>query len=206
MTILNDPVSAPTDAPTAAPTPKQVRRSHMGRTVVKWVTSTDHKTIGYLYLMTAFFWFCMAGAFALVMRAELATPGMQFLSLEQYNQLFTMHGTIMLFLFATPLFERAQLRVVEAAGRFLAIAGDERDGRTLVEHLDRGEDLLGAALQLGGNAGGDGVGHETSPGRLTTARDAHGRRPAAARKRALTAGGDAAAGRADGAGVRTSAR
>ena len=104
MTILNDPVSAPTEAPTAAPTPKQVRRSHMGRTVVKWVTSTDHKTIGYLYLMTAFFWFCMAGAFALVMRAELATPGMQFLSLEQYNQLFTMHGTIMLFLFATPLF------------------------------------------------------------------------------------------------------
>ena len=100
MTILNDPVSAPT----TAPTPKEVRRSHMGRTVVKWVTSTDHKTIGYLYLITAFFWFVLAGAFALVMRAELATPGMQFLSLEQYNQLFTMHGTIMLLLFATPLF------------------------------------------------------------------------------------------------------
>lgn len=41
---------------------------------------------------------------ALVMRAELAIPGLQFVSLEQYNQLFTMHGTIMLFLFATPLF------------------------------------------------------------------------------------------------------
>ncbi|MBM3689086.1 MAG: cytochrome c oxidase subunit I [Actinobacteria bacterium] len=100
MTILNDPVSAPT----TAPTPKEVRRTHLGRTVVKWVTSTDHKVIGYLYLITAFFWFVLAGAFALVMRAELATPGMQFLSLEQYNQLFTMHGTIMLLLFATPLF------------------------------------------------------------------------------------------------------
>ncbi|MFM7210862.1 MAG: cbb3-type cytochrome c oxidase subunit I, partial [Actinomycetota bacterium] len=100
MTILNDPVSAPT----TAPTPKEVRRTHMGRTVVKWVTSTDHKVIGHLYLITAFFWFVLAGAFALVMRAELATPGMQFLSLEQYNQLFTMHGTIMLLLFATPLF------------------------------------------------------------------------------------------------------
>ena len=100
MTILNDPVSAPT----APPTPKQVRRSHLGRTIVKWVTSTDHKTIGYLYLITSFVWFILAGAMALVIRAELATPGMQFVSLEQYNQLFTMHGTIMLFLFATPLF------------------------------------------------------------------------------------------------------
>ena len=47
----------------------------MGRTVVKWITSTDHKTIGYLYLITAFFWFVLAGAMALVIRAELATPG-----------------------------------------------------------------------------------------------------------------------------------
>ena len=100
MTILNDPVAAPT----ASPTPKQVRRGHLGRTVVKWVTSTDHKTIGYLYLITSFIWFVLAGAMALVIRAELATPGMQFVSLEQYNQLFTMHGTIMLFLFATPLY------------------------------------------------------------------------------------------------------
>ncbi len=100
MTILNDPVATPT----AAPIPKQVRRDHLGRTIVKWVTSTDHKTIGYLYLITSFFWFVAAGAMALVIRAELATPGMQFVSLEQYNQLFTMHGTIMLFLFATPLY------------------------------------------------------------------------------------------------------
>ena len=100
MTILNDPVAAPT----ATESPKQVRRSHFGRTVVKWVTSTDHKVIGYLYLITSFVWFIAAGAMALVIRAELASPGMQIVSLEQYNQLFTMHGTIMLFLFATPLY------------------------------------------------------------------------------------------------------
>jgi len=100
MTILNDPVAAPQ----SAESPKQVRRSHFGRTVVKWATSTDHKVIGYLYLITSFVWFIIAGAMALVIRAELATPGMQIVSLEQYNQLFTMHGTIMLFLFATPLY------------------------------------------------------------------------------------------------------
>ncbi len=100
MTILNDPVAAPT----VTESPKQVRRSHFGRTVVKWVTSTDHKVIGYLYLITSFIWFIAAGAMALVIRAELASPGMQIVSLEQYNQLFTMHGTIMIFLFATPLY------------------------------------------------------------------------------------------------------
>ena len=75
-----------------------------GKSFVKWITSTDHKTIGYMYLMTSFAWFLIAGVLALVLRAELARPGMQFLSNEQYNQIFTMHGTIMLLMFATPLF------------------------------------------------------------------------------------------------------
>ncbi|MFL6069991.1 MAG: cytochrome c oxidase subunit I [Actinomycetes bacterium] len=79
-------------------------RSTGTQQVVKWLTSTDHKVIGYLYLVTSFAFFLLAGVMALVMRAELAEPGMQLVSLQQYNQLFTMHGTIMLFLFATPLF------------------------------------------------------------------------------------------------------
>ena len=79
------------------PTPK-------GKSFVKWITSTDHKTIGYLYLLTSFAWFLIGGVLALALRAELARPGMQFLSNEQYNQIFTMHGTIMLLMFATPLF------------------------------------------------------------------------------------------------------
>ena len=75
-----------------------------GKLAVKILTSTDHKVIGYLYLGTSFAWFLIGGILALLLRAELTRPGMQFLSSEQYNQVFTMHGTIMLLMFATPLF------------------------------------------------------------------------------------------------------
>ena len=86
-------------------TPKAIRkRESKGRLFVKWVTSTDHKTIGYMYLITSFAWFLIGGVLALLLRAELARPGLQFFSNEQYNQIFTMHGTIMLLMFATPLF------------------------------------------------------------------------------------------------------
>ncbi|MGN6599883.1 MAG: cbb3-type cytochrome c oxidase subunit I, partial [Actinomycetes bacterium] len=81
----------------------RVRRSK-GAAVVSWITSTDHKTIGYMYLATSFAFFVFGGILALLIRAELARPGLQLFSPEQYNQLFTMHGTIMLLLFATPLF------------------------------------------------------------------------------------------------------
>jgi len=75
-----------------------------GLAIVSWLTTTDHKKIGYLYLITSFTWFLVGGILALLLRSELAKPGLQFLSNEQYNQIFTMHGTIMLLLFATPLF------------------------------------------------------------------------------------------------------
>ncbi|MFH5821545.1 cytochrome c oxidase subunit I [Georgenia sp. AZ-5] len=81
------------------------QRRHWGKTVVKWVTSTDHKVIGYMYLATSFAFFLFGGVLALLIRTELWEPGMQLLQTkEQYNQLFTMHGTIMMLLFATPLF------------------------------------------------------------------------------------------------------
>ena len=87
-------------APTTVVAPKRV-----GGISVKWLTSTDHKTIGHLYLITSFIFFIIGGVMALVIRLELFEPGIQFVqSNEQYNQLFTMHGTIMLLLFATPLF------------------------------------------------------------------------------------------------------
>jgi cytochrome c oxidase subunit I len=76
-----------------------VRGSALGR----MLRSTDAKQIGLLYLTTSFGFFAVGGLMALLMRAELAEPGMQFLSLEQYNQLFTIHGTVMLLLFATPV-------------------------------------------------------------------------------------------------------
>ncbi|WBU38721.1 aa3-type cytochrome oxidase subunit I [Homoserinibacter sp. YIM 151385] len=87
---------------TAAITPARERK---GNIIVKWLTTTDHKTIAYLYLITSFIYFCIGGVMALVIRAELFTPGLDLLQTrEQYNQLFTMHGTIMLLMFATPLF------------------------------------------------------------------------------------------------------
>ncbi|MEN9752323.1 MAG: cytochrome c oxidase subunit, partial [Actinomycetota bacterium] len=76
-----------------------------GQILVDWLTTTDHKKIGYLYLITAFVYFIIAGIMALVIRAQLAEPGLNVVATkEQYNQLFTMHGTIMLLMFATPLF------------------------------------------------------------------------------------------------------
>ncbi|KAE8763177.1 aa3-type cytochrome oxidase subunit I [Georgenia thermotolerans] len=81
------------------------QRQHLGRTIVKWITSTDHKVVGYLYLITSFIFFMIGGVLALLIRMELFEPGLQLVqSHEQYNQLFTMHGTIMMFLFATSLF------------------------------------------------------------------------------------------------------
>ncbi|GGU83222.1 putative cytochrome c oxidase subunit 1-alpha [Streptomyces litmocidini] len=69
-----------------------------------WLTTTDHKKIGHLYLVTSFVFFLLGGTLALVIRAELARPGLQIVSPEQYNQAFTLHGTVMLLLFATPTF------------------------------------------------------------------------------------------------------
>ncbi|MBK8757217.1 MAG: cytochrome c oxidase subunit I [Actinomycetales bacterium] len=92
---------------TPASTTERVRhpRNAPGSTFVKWATTTDHKKIGNLYFITSFVFFLLAGVMALVIRAELTVPGLQVVdNPDQFNQLFTMHGLIMLLLFATPLF------------------------------------------------------------------------------------------------------
>ncbi|WP_435831235.1 aa3-type cytochrome oxidase subunit I [Nonomuraea wenchangensis] len=94
MTAIQDP---PVRTPVIRPVTK-------GQIIAKWMSSTDHKIIGHMYLITSFVFFLIGGVMALIMRAELAQPGLQFTSNEQFNQLFTMHGTIMLLMFATPLF------------------------------------------------------------------------------------------------------
>jgi cytochrome c oxidase subunit I len=80
------------------------RTQTKGQVVWRWMTTTDHKVIGNLYFITTMAFFMFGGVLALAIRAELAFPGLQYLSYETYNQFFTMHGTIMLLLFATPLF------------------------------------------------------------------------------------------------------
>jgi cytochrome c oxidase subunit I len=70
----------------------------------EWLTTTDHKKIGILYLVNSFVFFFIGGIFALLVRTELAQPGLQILHDELlYNELFTMHGTVMIFLFIIPV-------------------------------------------------------------------------------------------------------
>jgi cytochrome c oxidase subunit 1 len=69
---------------------------------VGWLTTTDHKRIGILYMVTTFAFFLIAGLFSLAMRAELAAPGLQVVGVDTYNELFTIHGTAMIFLFVAP--------------------------------------------------------------------------------------------------------
>jgi cytochrome c oxidase subunit I len=78
------------------------RRGPKGGALLRLVQTTDHKQIGTMYLITSFAFFMAGGVMALLMRGEPAVPGAQFLSSEEYNQLFTMHGTVMMLLYATP--------------------------------------------------------------------------------------------------------
>ncbi len=78
-------------------------RGRLGAGLAEWLTTTDHKRIGVLYMSTAFLLFLVAGLMALIMRAELTAPGLSVVSRPAYNELFTIHGTIMLLLFGTPM-------------------------------------------------------------------------------------------------------
>ncbi|MEA3529743.1 cytochrome c oxidase subunit I [Nocardia implantans] len=89
--------------PVEAIRPYPARVGPKGSFLWKMVTTTDPKVLGILYLTSATGFFLIGGLMALLMRGELARPGLQFLSPEQYNQLFTMHGTIMLLFYATPV-------------------------------------------------------------------------------------------------------
>jgi cytochrome c oxidase subunit I+III len=70
-----------------------------------WLTSVNHTDLGRMFIVTAFFYFFIGGVLAMLIRAQLATSHSAFMGPEIYNQVFTMHGTIMMFLFAIPMFE-----------------------------------------------------------------------------------------------------
>jgi cytochrome c oxidase subunit 1 len=86
-------------APALAPTESYVGKSG----VWNWLTTVDHKRIGTLYLFSSLFFFLVGGLEAGVIRWQLAQPNMHLVSAETYNQLFTMHGTTMIFLAIMPL-------------------------------------------------------------------------------------------------------
>jgi cytochrome c oxidase subunit 1 len=71
--------------------------------VAGWVTTVDHKRIGILYVVTALVFFAAGGILALLMRAQLATPNEHFITKDAYNELFTIHGTTMIFLVVVPI-------------------------------------------------------------------------------------------------------
>jgi cytochrome c oxidase subunit 1 len=71
--------------------------------VAAWLTTTDHKRIGILYIVTSLVFFAGAGLLALLIRAQLATPNEHFLTKESFNQAFTIHGTAMIFLVVVPI-------------------------------------------------------------------------------------------------------
>jgi cytochrome c oxidase subunit 1 len=82
--------------------PREPEHEHGPTGILKWITSTDHKVIGKSYLITSFVFFCIAGLMAVVMRTQLASPDNTLVSQHLYNELFTMHGSLMLYLFAGP--------------------------------------------------------------------------------------------------------
>jgi cytochrome c oxidase subunit 1 len=73
--------------------------------LVGWLTSVDHKSIGIRYMITAFAFFLGGGVLALLMRIQLARPENTFLSPDLYNQIFSTHGSNMMFLFAVPVMQ-----------------------------------------------------------------------------------------------------
>jgi cytochrome c oxidase subunit 1 len=79
--------------------------AYVGRrsTVLEWITTTDHKKIGVMYVVTSFAFFMLGGLLALGIRTELAVPGLQFIDEATYNQLFGMHAVMMIFLFVMPM-------------------------------------------------------------------------------------------------------
>jgi len=79
------------------------RRKRLDETYIgQWLMTTDHKQIGIMYLITGFFFFMAGGVEALLIRTQLAVPDGKVLSPEIYNQIFTMHGVTMIFLFVMP--------------------------------------------------------------------------------------------------------
>jgi cytochrome c oxidase subunit 1 len=73
-------------------------------TVMRWLTTVDHKRIGIMYIVASYALFVAAGIMALIMRLQLAQANADIATGDAYNELFTMHGTVMLFLFLTPMF------------------------------------------------------------------------------------------------------
>ncbi|MEZ4408651.1 MAG: cytochrome c oxidase subunit I, partial [Polyangiales bacterium] len=111
---------APDPEPSRDTPDPALQRGQRERLLAAWKTPTgwrrwsavNNSEVGRWYMAAAFGFFLFGGALALVMRAQLAVPGARVLSADRYNQFFTMHGTVMMFLFAIPIFEAFSIFVL----------------------------------------------------------------------------------------------
>ncbi|MEY2565737.1 MAG: cytochrome c oxidase subunit [Actinomycetota bacterium] len=101
MATIVEPVPVAPEVPTAEPA--LLRRPRATTGFWSWFTTIDHKKIGILYGVTAFMFFLVGGFEALLIRLQLAQPNGTILSADSYNQVFTMHGTTMIFLVVMPM-------------------------------------------------------------------------------------------------------
>ena len=88
---------------TTARRPGGLRRPTATTGFGSWFTTIDHKKIGILYGVTAFVFFLFGGLEALLIRAQLFNPDSELVNADVYNQIFTMHGITMIFLFVKPM-------------------------------------------------------------------------------------------------------
>ena len=106
------PTNVPRDGPKLTGAKLEKKLFETWRTppgFIGWLSSVDHKNIGRRYIVTALVFLALAGALALVMRAQLARPESHLISAQRYNEIFTMHGTTMMFLFAVPVMQGMQI-------------------------------------------------------------------------------------------------
>ncbi|HEX6596606.1 MAG TPA: cbb3-type cytochrome c oxidase subunit I, partial [Acidimicrobiales bacterium] len=101
--VTSPPPPSPAELPpppgSARPAPvRLLRRPTHPTGVWGWMTTVDHKKIGIMYSVSAFVFFLIGGIEALLLRVQLGSPDNTFLSADAYNQVFTMHGTTMIFL------------------------------------------------------------------------------------------------------------
>jgi hypothetical protein len=84
--------------------------------LIDWLATVDHKMIGRRYIVTAFFFLLLGGVLAIAMRLQLSRPENRLMGADLYNQVFTMHGANMMFLFAVPVMEAVAVYIVPLMG------------------------------------------------------------------------------------------
>ncbi|HYG28772.1 MAG TPA: cytochrome c oxidase subunit I [Allosphingosinicella sp.] len=137
-----------------------------------WLSTTDHKEIGRRYIVTAMIFLALGGLVSLLMRLQLASPESGLISAQRYNELFTMHGTTMMFLFAVPVMEAIAIYILPLMLGTRNIAFPRLNAFSYWAYLSGGI-LLWAAflLNIGPDAGWFSyvplAGPEFSPGKRT---------------------------------------